>query len=125
MALKSILIDNYDSFTYNLLQYLRQINIDVEVCRNDQGHPHGLLDTEPDFIVLSPGPSRPDEAGFCTELVKLAAQRGVAVLGICLGHQCIGQAFGASIVRHEPAHGKLAKISHHSMASLSHLPNPF
>jgi anthranilate synthase component 2 len=107
-----LLIDNYDSFTYNLFHYLGELGEPVTVVRNDRISASGALTLKPDCIVLSPGPCDPDKAGICLELIKEAAGR-VPVLGVCLGHQAIGQAFGGRIVRApEPMHGKLSRIHH-------------
>ncbi len=107
-----LLIDNYDSFTYNLFHYLGELGESVTVVRNDRISAAGALKMRPESIVLSPGPCDPDRAGICLELIREAAGR-VPVLGVCLGHQAIGQAFGGRIVRApEPMHGKLSRIHH-------------
>ncbi len=107
-----LLIDNYDSFTYNLFHYLGELGESVTVVRNDRISAAGALKMRPESIVLSPGPCDPDRAGICLELIREAAGR-VPVLGVCLGHQAIGQAFGGRIVRApEPMHGKLSRIRH-------------
>src|SRR5258708_26793053 len=105
-----LLIDNYDSFTYNLLHYLGELGEEVMVKRNDQISAADALALKPQSIVLSPGPCDPDKAGICLEIIKLAAGR-VPILGVCLGHQAIGQAYGGRIRRApEPMHGKLSHI---------------
>jgi anthranilate synthase component 2 len=112
-----LLIDNYDSFTYNLFHYLGELGEDVVVKRNDQLSVQDALAMRPDSIVLSPGPCDPDRAGICLALINAAAGR-VPILGVCLGHQAIGQAYGGRVVRAPiPMHGKLSRI-HHSGKSV-------
>jgi anthranilate synthase component 2 len=107
-----LLIDNYDSFTYNLFHFLGELGEAVTVVRNDRISAAGALKMGPDSIVLSPGPCDPDKAGVCLELIHTAAGR-IPILGVCLGHQAIGQAFGGRVVRApEPMHGKLSPIHH-------------
>jgi anthranilate synthase component 2 len=106
-----LLIDNYDSFTYNLVHYLGELGAEVDVRRNDALTADEAMAMRPQAIVLSPGPCDPDQAGICLEMVKKAAQTGTPLLGVCLGHQTIGQAFGGNVVRcHEIVHGKTAVI---------------
>jgi len=109
--MRVLVIDNYDSFTYNLVQYLGELESEVLVRRNDEVTPEEALALHPDRIVVSPGPCTPSEAGVSVELIEDVSDR-IPVLGVCLGHQAIGQAFGADIVRGEPVHGKTAKILH-------------
>jgi anthranilate synthase component II len=109
--MRVLVIDNYDSFTYNLVQYLGELGAEVLVRRNDEVTPEEALELNPDRIVVSPGPCTPKEAGVSVELIERVSDK-VPVLGVCLGHQAIGQAFGASVVRGEPVHGKTAKITH-------------
>ncbi len=109
--MRVLVIDNYDSFTYNLVQYLGELGAEVLVRRNDEITPEEALELHPDRIVVSPGPCTPQEAGVSVELIEKASDK-VPLLGVCLGHQAIGQAFGADIVRGEPVHGKTAKIAH-------------
>ncbi|MDB5572774.1 MAG: aminodeoxychorismate/anthranilate synthase component [Hyphomicrobiales bacterium] len=105
------LIDNYDSFTWNLVHYLGSLGADVTVRRNDEASVAQVLDSAPDAIVLSPGPCTPREAGICLDLIHAA--RAVPLFGVCLGHQAIGEAFGGDVVRAPlPVHGKLATIHH-------------
>ena len=107
-----LLIDNYDSFTYNLFHYLGELGEPVKVVRNDRISAPEAMKLRPDSIVLSPGPCDPDKAGICLELIRLAAG-SIPILGVCLGHQAIGQAFGGRIVRAPaPMHGKLSRIHH-------------
>ncbi len=108
-----LLIDNYDSFTYNLVHYLGELGADVVVRRNDALSVTEALDLRPDGIVLSPGPCDPDKAGICLPLIEAAAGRAIPLLGVCLGHQAIGQAFGGRVVRAPvQMHGKLSEIRH-------------
>ncbi|MBA3610338.1 MAG: aminodeoxychorismate/anthranilate synthase component II [Rubrobacter sp.] len=109
--MRVLVIDNYDSFTYNLVQYLGELGAEVIVRRNDEITPEEVLELHPDRIVVSPGPCTPNEAGISVDLIGKTAGE-VPLLGVCLGHQSIGQAFGARIVRGEPVHGKTAKITH-------------
>lgn len=120
-----LLIDNYDSFTYNLYHYLIELGASVEVVRNDRITVAEALDRRPSGIVLSPGPCTPNEAGICLDLVKAAAGR-VPLLGVCLGHQAIGQAFGGKVVRApQVMHGKVSAIHHRNCSVFSGLPSPF
>lgn len=109
--MRVLVLDNYDSFTYNLVQYFGELGAEVIVRRNDEVTADEVLDLHPDRIVISPGPCTPDEAGVSVELIEAAAEK-VPVLGVCLGHQAIGQAYGANVVRGEPVHGKTSKILH-------------
>jgi anthranilate synthase component 2 len=106
------LIDNYDSFTFNLVHYLGELDADVRVWRNDEKTVDELLEEQPDAIVLSPGPCTPNEAGVCLALVEKASA-ATPILGVCLGHQAIGQAFGGEVIRAPtPMHGKVSRITH-------------
>jgi anthranilate synthase component II len=119
-----LLIDNYDSFTYNLWHYLGELGAEVMVRRNDAVTVDEALALRPQGIVISPGPSDPDHAGICLELVRRAAH--VPVLGVCLGHQAIGQAFGGRVVRAPvPMHGKVSRIQHRGNGVFAGLPSPF
>jgi anthranilate synthase component II len=109
--MRVLVIDNYDSFTYNLVQYLGELGAEVLVRRNDEVTPEEVLELHPDRIVVSPGPCTPKEAGVSVEVIEKVSDQ-IPILGVCLGHQAIGQAFGAEIVRGEPVHGKTAKILH-------------
>jgi anthranilate synthase component 2 len=120
-----LLIDNYDSFTYNLFHYLGELGEEVTVVRNDEISAGQALSMKPSSIVLSPGPCDPDKAGICLELIAAAAGR-VPLLGVCLGHQAIGQAFGGKVVRAPaPMHGKLSAIGHTGKGIFQGLENPF
>ncbi|MBI6629091.1 anthranilate synthase component II [Pontibaca salina] len=121
-----LLIDNYDSFTYNLVHYLGELGADVAIRRNDALDVSEALAMRPAGIVLSPGPCDPDRAGLCLELTQAAAQHHVPLLGVCLGHQTIGQAFGGRVVRcHEIVHGKMGQIHHTGSGVFAGLPSPF
>src|SRR3954470_17933959 len=120
-----VLIDNYDSFTFNLFHYLGGLGADVAVYRNDKITAERVMTMDPDAIVLSPGPCTPNDAGICLELIAKAAQI-VPVLGVCLGHQAIGQAFGGDVVRAPvPVHGKLSEISHGGHGVFRGINGPF
>ena len=120
-----LLIDNYDSFTYNLFHYLGQLGADVVVKRNDELTARQALEMKPDAVVLSPGPCTPNEAGICLALIKEADGR-LPILGVCLGHQAIGQAYGGTVVRApEPMHGKLSRIHHSGKSVFRGLNNDF
>jgi len=120
-----LLIDNYDSFTYNLVHYLGELGWQVRVERNDALTPEAALALKPEAIVLSPGPCDPDRAGICLPLTRAAAEAKVPLLGVCLGHQTIGQAFGGKVVRcHEIVHGKLGQMHHAGGGMFGGLPSP-
>lgn len=120
-----LLIDNYDSFTYNLFHYLGILGVDVQVRRNDALGVADAMAIDPEAIVISPGPCDPDRAGICLELIAAAAGR-IPILGVCLGHQAIGQAFGGRVARAPvPMHGKLSRISHAGTGLFAGLPSPF
>jgi anthranilate synthase component 2 len=120
-----LLIDNYDSFTYNLFHYLGELGADVVVRRNDALTADEAIAMRPDGIVLSPGPCYPDQAGICLDLIA-AAGTDMPILGVCLGHQAIGQAYGGHIVRApQPMHGKLSRIHHTGRSVFSGLNNDF
>ena len=121
-----LLIDNYDSFTYNLVHYLGELGADVRVHRNDALDVPQALALNPAAILLSPGPCDPDRAGICLALTQAAAETGVPLLGVCLGHQTIGQAFGGTVVRHdEIVHGKMGVMHHDATGLFAGLPTPF
>lgn len=121
-----LLIDNYDSFTFNLVQFFGDLGADCVVKRNDALSAEEALGLNPDAIVLSPGPCTPNEAGICLDVVRLAAERAVPLFGVCLGHQAIGQAFGGQVVRaREPVHGKTSEVTHDDTDIFAGLPSPF
>ena len=121
-----LLIDNYDSFTYNLVHYVQELGAKVVVKRNNMISVDEVLALSPSAILLSPGPCNPDKAGICLELTRAAAQHHIPLLGVCLGHQTIGQHFGGRIVRcHEIVHGKMGSIHHDGTSVFENLPSPF
>jgi anthranilate synthase component 2 len=121
-----LLIDNYDSFTYNLYHYLGELGAETTVRRNDEIDLQAAMALEPDAIVLSPGPCDPDQAGVCLSLIAAAAETRIPLFGVCLGHQAIGQAFGGRVVRaREIMHGKMGEILHTSQGVFAGLPSPF
>ena len=121
-----LLIDNYDSFTYNLVHYLGELGADVVVKRNDAQDVQAAMALHPDLIVLSPGPCDPAQAGICLALTAAAAEAKIPLLGVCLGHQTIGEAFGGKVVRcHEIVHGKMGTMHHNGQGVFSGLPSPF
>lgn len=120
-----LMIDNYDSFTYNIVQYLSELGADVSVFRNDAVSVSEIIDMDPKAIVISPGPCTPNEAGISLEVIHAFAGK-IPMLGICLGHQSIGQAYGGDIVRADKVmHGKLSKIHHNGEGVFAGLANPF
>jgi anthranilate synthase component II len=120
-----LMIDNYDSFTYNLVQYFGELGADPLVFRNDRITVQKIKKLKPKQIVISPGPCTPNEAGISNEVIKSFAGR-IPILGVCLGHQCIGQVFGGEIVRAQKImHGKTSEIRHGCKGIFKHLPNPF
>ena len=120
-----VLIDNYDSFTFNLVHYLGGLGADVAVFRNDKISADDVIASAPEAIVLSPGPCTPNEAGICLELIAKASPT-IPVLGVCLGHQAIGEGFGGRIVRAPSLfHGKVSEIYHDGQGIFAGLPNPF
>ncbi len=122
--MRVLVIDNYDSFTYNLVQYLGELGAEVEVVRNDAAEVDDLLRSDYDRVVVSPGPCTPDEAGISVAAIRAFATRGVPVLGVCLGHQSMVQAFGGTVVQGEPIHGKEAQIEHDGRTIYEGLPSP-
>lgn len=120
------LIDNYDSFTYNLVQYLGDLGEKVQVYRNDERSCAAILSEKPARIVISPGPSDPDHAGICLDLILAAALNNIPLLGVCLGHQAITQAFGGKVIRAPvPLHGKTSRISHNGNGLFKGIPSPY
>jgi len=121
-----LVIDNYDSFTYNLVHYLQELGAEIEVVRNDVMAVPEILARAPQAILLSPGPCTPNEAGVCLDLIAAAAEKRLPVLGVCLGHQSIGQAFGGDVVRApQVMHGKISAITHDGTGVFAGLPSPF
>jgi anthranilate synthase/aminodeoxychorismate synthase-like glutamine amidotransferase len=122
--MRVLVIDNYDSFTYNLVQYLGELGAEVEVVRNDKATVAELLERQPDRLVISPGPCTPAEAGISTEASRAFPEAGIPTLGVCLGHQAMVEAFGGDTVRGEPIHGKDAEVEHDGKALFEGLPSP-
>ncbi len=121
-----LLIDNYDSFTYNLVHYLGGLGADVVVKRNDEIDVRQAMALKPSSILLSPGPCAPDQAGICLAMVQAAAETRTPLIGVCLGHQSIGQAFGGKVVLADAImHGKMGRIQHNARAVFAGLPSPF
>ena len=121
-----LLIDNYDSFTYNLVHYLGELGADVVVKRNDALDVQDAMALQPEAILLSPGPCDPDQAGICLALITAASETQTPLLGVCLGHQSIGQAFGGKVIRcHEIVHGKMGTMHHAGEGLFKDVPTPF
>lgn len=120
-----LVIDNYDSFTFNLVHYLMELGADVDVVRNDALTAEQALARKPAGLLISPGPCTPNEAGISLDLVAVAAENGVPLLGVCLGHQAIGQHFGGKVVRGGLMHGKTSALTHDGSGMFSCLPSPF
>jgi anthranilate synthase/aminodeoxychorismate synthase-like glutamine amidotransferase len=116
-----LVVDNYDSFTYNLVQYLGELGAEIEVMRNDVDE---LLERDPDRVVVSPGPCTPDDAGLSMRAVRRFGERGTKVLGVCLGHQALAQEFGGRVVRGEPVHGRTAEVEHDGRTIFAGLESP-
>jgi anthranilate synthase/aminodeoxychorismate synthase-like glutamine amidotransferase len=116
-----LVVDNYDSFTYNLVQYLGELGAEVEVLRNDVD---ALLEREPDRVIVSPGPCTPDDAGLSMRAVRRFGEGGTRVLGVCLGHQSLAQEFGGRVVRGAPVHGKTAEMEHDGRTIYAGLESP-
>ncbi len=124
--MRVLMIDNYDSFTYNLVQYLGELGAEVDVFRNDAASCDELLARSPGGVVISPGPGEPGDAGVSVSMVHACAERGIPLLGVCLGHQAIGLAFGGRIVRARSImHGKVSPISHDERGIFAGIPSPF
>jgi anthranilate synthase/aminodeoxychorismate synthase-like glutamine amidotransferase len=121
---KVLVIDNYDSFTYNLVQYFGELGAEVEVVRNDVESVEALLARRPDRLVVSPGPCTPDEAGVSLEVMRRFPAEGIPSLGVCLGHQALAQTFGGRVVRDRPVHGKASTIEHDGKGVYRGLPDP-
>src|SRR4051812_48284531 len=126
MPPRVLVIDNYDSFVYNLVQYLGELGADPVVHRHDEITLAAMIDLAPDGVLISPGPGRPEDAGGSNAAIAHFAGHGVPVLGVCLGHQCIGQLYGADVVRAPRVmHGKTSEITHSNAGVFAGLPNPF
>jgi anthranilate synthase component 2 len=120
-----LLIDNYDSFTYNIVHYIGQLGVLAKVYRNDSLSVEEALALKPDAIILSPGPCDPNRAGICLALIQAAIQNNLPLLGVCLGHQALGQVFGGAVIRAEkPVHGKTSPITHNGTGVFKDLPSP-
>ncbi len=124
MAMKVLMVDNYDSFTYNLVQYLGELGAEIETVRNDAATVDELLEREWDRAVVSPGPCTPNEAGISVEAMKRLPEAGIPTLGVCLGHQSLAQAFGGRVIRHVPVHGKTTEVEHDGSGMFAGLPSP-
>jgi len=122
--MRVLMVDNYDSFTYNLVQYLGELGAELDVVRNDAATVDDLLERGYDRVVVSPGPCTPNEAGISVAVMRRFPEAGTRTLGVCLGHQSLAQAFGGRVVRHVPVHGKTTEISHDGAGLFAGLPNP-
>jgi anthranilate synthase/aminodeoxychorismate synthase-like glutamine amidotransferase len=122
--MRVLVIDNYDSFTYNLVQYLGELGAEVDVVRNDVAEVDELLERGADRLVISPGPCTPAEAGMSIEAARAFPESGVPTLGVCLGHQAMVEAFGGRTIRGEPIHGKDAEVEHDGSGLFAGLPSP-
>ena len=118
-----LVVDNYDSFTYNLVQLLGELGAHVDVVRNDRATVDELLARRPDRLVVSPGPCTPDEAGVSIEAMRRVPEAGIPTLGVCLGHQSLARAYGGAVVRHVPVHGKTTEIGHDGQGIYAGLPD--
>jgi anthranilate synthase/aminodeoxychorismate synthase-like glutamine amidotransferase len=122
--MRVLMVDNYDSFTYNLVQYLGELGCELEVVRNDRAQVDELLERGFARVVVSPGPCTPKEAGISVEAMRRFPESGVPTLGVCLGHQSLAQAFGGKVIRHLPVHGKTTTIEHDGRTIFAGLPSP-
>ena len=120
--MRVLVIDNYDSFTYNLVQYLGELGAEIEVVRNDHASVDELLARGYDRVIVSPGPCTPNEAGISLEAVRRFPQAHIPTLGVCLGHQALVQAWGGTVIRHQPVHGKTSRIEHDGRTIFRGLP---
>ncbi|CCP38064.1 anthranilate synthase component II (plastid) [Chondrus crispus] len=120
-----LIIDNYDSFTQNLVQYVGELGFDTHVSRNDEIDIHDILQVNPSHVIISPGPGEPSSTGISLELIKLYANK-IPILGVCLGHQSIAYVYGGKVIQlSQPVHGKISEIVHNNTDIFHHLPNPF
>jgi anthranilate synthase/aminodeoxychorismate synthase-like glutamine amidotransferase len=124
LGVKVLVVDNYDSFTYNLVQYLGELGADLDVVRNDRATVDELLEQGAERLVVSPGPCTPNEAGISVDAMRRFPEAGVPALGVCLGHQSLAQAFGGKVVRHEPVHGKSTVVEHDGRTIFTGLESP-
>jgi anthranilate synthase/aminodeoxychorismate synthase-like glutamine amidotransferase len=122
--MRVLMVDNYDSFTYNLVQYLGELGCEVEAVRNDAATVDELLEGGYDRVVVSPGPCTPSEAGISVDVMRRFPEQGVPTLGVCLGHQSMAEAFGGRVIRHVPVHGKTTEIDHDGSGLFEGLPSP-
>ncbi len=123
--MKIILLDNYDSFTYNLVHYIGELGAEVDIIRNDKIGVDGLLALAPDGVVISPGPGTPQDSGICLELIKAASGK-IPLFGVCLGMQAMGEAFGGKVIRApKPMHGKVSPVTHNGKGVFKGIPSPF
>jgi anthranilate synthase/aminodeoxychorismate synthase-like glutamine amidotransferase len=122
--MRVLVLDNYDSFTYNLVQYLGELGAQPEVVRNDRATVDELLASRPDRLVISPGPCRPVDAGISIDASRRFAEEGIPVLGVCLGHQALAEAFGGRVLVGEPVHGKVAEVRHDGRSIFTGIENP-
>jgi anthranilate synthase/aminodeoxychorismate synthase-like glutamine amidotransferase len=122
--MRLLVVDNYDSFAYNLVQYVGELGAEVEVVRNDRAGVEELLFRGYDRVIVSPGPCTPDDAGISLEVVRRFPKAGIPTLGVCLGHQSLVQAWGGTVIQHEPVHGKTTLIEHDGRTIFRGLPDP-
>jgi anthranilate synthase/aminodeoxychorismate synthase-like glutamine amidotransferase len=122
--MRVLVVDNYDSFTYNLVQYLGELGAEIEVVRNDHASVDELLLRGYDRVIVSPGPCTPDESGISLDVLRRFPVAGIPVLGVCLGHQALGQAYGGKVIRHRPVHGKTEPVEHDGRTVFAGLPSP-
>ena len=123
--MRVLIVDNYDSFTYNLVQYLGELGAELEIVRNDKATAAELVARAPDRAVVSPGPCTPEDAGVSIEAIPALAEAGIPTLGVCLGHQAMAVAFGGEVVRGDPVHGKTAEVEHDGRTIFTGVSSPF